>query len=242
MGWFESLFGNLLKRQPDWDGAERRQSFRVRCDFEIEVQGPGCSYLAQCRDAGPQGLRMRVRGPFVKKVLKRGQPIRLRFIQPLFEAELDTVGGAIRWVKREGEQMFSMAVTFEDSLENLKRSWVKPILQKVFKAGSRRNQRQYMRARCQLPGRAVVQGQRVDIKVTDISTAGARISTVQPVEVGTMLEVEFEKLVLRAMVRRCQPDYGVYRLGLAFSPNAEARKKLLTLIKRLVEMSHLVEP
>jgi len=30
-------------------------------------------------------------------------------------------------------------------------------------------------------------------------------------------------------------------LGLAFSPQADARKKLLTLIKRLLEMSHLID-
>lgn len=240
MGWFESLFGSLFKKDPDWDGAERRQSFRVRCDFEVEIQAPGVSYLAVCMDAGPQGLKMRVRGPFVKKVLKRGHPIRLRYVQPLYEAELDTVSAAVRWVRREGEQMFTLAVGFEDSIENLKRSWVKPILQKVFKAGSRRNQRQYMRARCQIAGRAVVEGKRVDIKVTDVSTSGARISALQPMEIGHTFEIEFENVVQRAIVRRCQPDYGVYRIGVAFSPDPKARAQILKLVKRLVEMSKIM--
>ena len=241
MGWFESLFGSLLKKSPDWDGGERRQAFRVRCDFEIEIQGPGCSYLAACKDAGPHGLRLRVRGPWVKKVLKRGQPVALRFVQPLYEAELDTVGGAIRWVRREGEQMFTLAVGFHDSIDNLRRSWVKPILQKAFKADSRRNQRQYMRARCQLAGKATIEGQKVDIKVTDVSTSGARLSALQPLNVGTVFEVEFEKVVQRAIVRRCQPDYGVYRIGVSFSPDPAARAKLLTLVKRLVEMSKIMD-
>jgi hypothetical protein len=240
MGWFESLFASLLKKNPAWDGAERRQSFRVRCDFEVEIQAPGCSYLASCLDAGPQGLRMRVRGPFVKKVLRRAQPIRLRYVEPLYEAELDTVSAAIRWVRREGEQLFTMAVGFDDTIDNLKRSWVKPILQKVFKSGSRKNQRQYMRARCQLAGTAVIQGQRVDIKVTDVSTSGARLSALQPVDIGSVVEVEFEKVVQRAIVRRCQADYGVYRIGVSFSPDPTARAKVLTLVKRLVEMSKLM--
>ncbi len=242
MGWFQSLFGNLLKRIPEWGGEERRQSFRVRCDFEIEVQAPGCSYLARCLDAGPQGLKLRIRGPFIKKILRRGQPIRLRYVEPIYEAELDIVGGAICWVRREGQQLFTMAVSFEDSLNNLKKSWVKPILQKVFKAGSRRNQRRHMRAKCQLPGKAVINGQRQDIKVTDVSTSGARISSLQPQEVGAAIEVEFENLVLRALVRRCAADYGVYRLGLAFSPDTETRQKLVRLIKRLVEVGRMVDP
>ena len=242
MGWFQSLFGRLLKRIPEWGGEERRQSFRVRCDFEIEVQAPGCSYLARCLDAGPQGLKLRIRGPFVKKVLRRGQPIRLRYVEPLYEAELDTVGGTICWVRREGQQLFTMAVGFEDTMDNLKRSWVKPVLQKVFKAGSRRNQRRHMRAKCQLPGKILVEGKRQEIKVTDLSSSGARVSSLQPLEVGSAAEVEFESLVLRAIVRRCAPDYGVYRLGLAFSPNEENKKKLVRLVKRLVEVGRLVEP
>lgn len=242
MGWFQSLFGNLLKRLPDWAGEERRQAFRVRCDFEIEVQAPGCSYLARCVDAGPQGLKLKVRGPFVKKVLRRGQPVRLRYVEPIYEAELDTVGGTICWVRREGEQIFTMAVGFEDTLDNMKRSWVKPILQKVFKAGSRRNQRRHMRAKCQLPGKVLIGGKKQDVKVTDLSTSGARVSSLHPLEVGAATEIEFEKLVLRALVRRCAPDYGVYRLGLAFAPDPETKKKLLRLVKRLVEVGRIVEP
>ena len=134
MGWFESLFGNLFNKNPSWDGAERRQAFRVRCDFEVEVQAPDCSYLAVCLDAGPQGLKLHIRGPWVKKVLKRAQPIRLRYVQPLYEAELDTVGATIRWVRRQGTQMFTLAVGFEDTIDNLKRSWVKPILQAILHA------------------------------------------------------------------------------------------------------------
>lgn len=241
MGWFQSLFGYLLKRNPDWGGEERRQAFRVRCDFEIEVQAPGCSYFAQCIDAGPQGLKLRIRGPWVKKVLRRGQPIRLRYVEPIFGAELDTVGGSICWVRREGEQLFSMAVSFEDTLENMKKSWVKPILQKVFKAGSRRNQRRYMRAKCQLPGRALIGGKKQEVKFTDLSTSGARLSALQPLEVGSATEVEFEQLSLRAIVRRCAADYGVYRIGVAFHPDAETKKKLVRLVKKLVEVGRLMD-
>ncbi|MBS2039905.1 PilZ domain-containing protein [bacterium] len=242
MGWFQSLFGRLLKRIPEWGGEERRQSFRVRCDFEIEVQAPGCSYLARCVDAGPQGLKLKVRGPFVKKILRRSQPIRLRYIEPLYEAELDAVGGTICWVRREGQQLFTLAVSFEDTLDNLKKSWVKPILQKVFKAGSRRNQRRHMRAKCKVAGTAVINGKRQEIKLTDLSTSGARVSSLQPVEVGAAVEVEFENLCLRGIVRRCAPDYGVYRLGLSFSPNDETRQKLVRLVKRLVEVGRIVDP
>ena len=192
MGWFEALFGAFVRRGKDWDGSERRVSLRTRCDFEVEIQAPGCRYLARVLDAGPQGLRMRVRGPWVPKVLRRSQPIRLCYVQPIYEAELDTVGAQIQWVKREGEQMFSLAVAFDDTLDNLKRSWVKPVLMKAFKMASKKNQRKTMRARCQLVGTMIYEGKKQDIKVTDLSTSGARVSSLQPMGVGGVLEVAFE--------------------------------------------------
>ncbi|MBT9583532.1 hypothetical protein IV102_09280 [bacterium] len=79
-----------------------------------------------------------------------------------------------RWVRQDGEQIFTMAVGFADAIESLKRLWAKPFVQKVFKAGSRKNQPQHMRACCQLTGKAVIDGQRVDIKATDVSAPGAR--------------------------------------------------------------------
>lgn len=240
MGWFESLFGKFLPSN-SWDGAERRQSFRVRCDFEIEMRAPNCSYLARVVDAGPQGLRLKVRGPWVARVLKRSQKVELRYVQPLFEADLDTVGASIRWVRREGENMFSLAVGFSDTLENLRKSWVKPVLQKYFKSDSRKNQRKWMRARCNLPGRLQLQGQAQDVKVVDLSSTGARLSSIQACELGSLVELEFQGISVRAMVKRCQPDYGVYRLGLAFAPEKEARKKILTLLQKLVAVGRILD-
>ena len=216
MGWFEELFGRILNRLPDWDGAERRQSFRVRCDFEIEMQAPGCSYLTRVLDAGPQGLRMRVRGPWVARVLKRGQIVNLRYVQPLYEAELDTVGASIRWVRREGEQMFSLAVSFADSVENLRKSWVKPTLKKYFRMESRRNLRQWLRARCNLVGKILVESRSSEVKIIDLSSSGARLSALEALPIGSALELQLQGLQLRCHVRRCQADYGVFRIGVAF--------------------------
>lgn len=241
MGWFQQLFGPLFQRLDNWDGSERRKGFRARCDFDLEVQAPEVRYLAHVMDAGPQGLKMRVRGPFVRKVLKSGQPIRLRYVQPLYEAELDTVDASIRWVKREGEQLFTLAIQFEDSIDNLKKSWVKPVLQRVFKTQSRRNQRKWMRARCNLSATALVGGKVVDVKVNDLSTSGARIASLQPFHVGEATELHLEGMVLRAMVRRCQPEYGVHRVGLAFAPDPVYQGQLLTLVKKLVQVGKLLD-
>jgi hypothetical protein len=240
MGWLEEIFGKWIRRLPDWDGAERRQSFRVRCDFEIEIQAPGRSYLAKVVDAGPQGLRLRVRGPWVPKVLKRSQLLNLRYVQPLYEADLDSVGASIRWVRREGKQLFSMAVSFADSVDNLRRSWVKPVLRRYFKTESRRNLRQWLRARCNLVGKVSHQGRQAEVKVTDISSSGARLSSLEPIAIGEILELYVEGMVLRCSVRRCQADYGVFRVGVHFAPDKVTRKKVISLVRKLVEVDRIV--
>jgi hypothetical protein len=241
MGWFEALFGSLIRKGDDWDGAERRNAFRARCNFDLEVQAPGVRYLAHVQDAGPQGLKMRVRGPYVSKVLKKGSPIRLRYVEPIYEAELDTVDASIRWVRREGEQLFTMAVAFEDSIENLKKSWVKPTLQKAFKTSSRRNQRKWMRAKCNLAATALHGDKVIDVKVNDLSTSGARIASLQPFAVGEATELHLEGMILRGIVRRVQAEFGVHRIGIAFAPDPVYRQQLLALVKKLVQVGKLLD-
>lgn len=233
MGWLESLFQKWLRRRPEWQGQERREGLRVRCDFELEIQAPGARYMAQVVEAGPQGLRMRVRGPWNPKAIRPRQEVGLKFVEALYGCEVDTIGASIRWVRREGPHMFSLAIRFLEDVEVLKRSWVKPMLQRAFKKESRRNQREWMRARCQLPARLHHQGVQ-DVKIHDLSTTGCRLACLQPIAVGSDLEVEFQNLKLRAVVRRCQPDYGVYRLGLVFAPNAQAKARLLELVKQML--------
>lgn len=144
MGWLESLFQRWVRRQAIWEGQERRQGLRVRCEFQVELQAPGARYLAQVVEASPQGLRLRVRGPWNPKVVRLNQEVGLRFVEAMYGCEVDTVGASVRWVRREGPQMFSLAIHFLESVEILKRSWVKPMLQKAFKKESRRNQRAWM--------------------------------------------------------------------------------------------------
>lgn len=240
MDWFSALFGGMLKGKV-WDGSERRLSFRVKCDFELELQLPGNRYLAQVVDAGPQGLKMRVRGPYIAKILKSGALLQLRYVEPVYGAELDTVGGEIRWVKREGEQLFTLAVALKDSLENLKRSWVKPVLQKVFKTVSRKNLRDTMRAKCNLPARLTIEKRTLDIKVNDLSTTGARVACLVGLTIGDIAELEVEGLRLRCKVRRCEPEYGVFRVGLAFSSDEKLKPKILTLVKKLVQVNKMVD-
>lgn len=241
MKWYQALFGRFFKASPDWDGSERRESFRARCDFELEIQGPGCRYFGRVVDAGPHGLRIRVRGPWIKRVLRRGQEVALVYVQPLFEAELDSVGGKICWVRRQGEQMFTMAVAFHDTLENLKRSWVRPVLARSFKMQSRRNLRKTLRARCNLPGCLFVDGHSEDVKVTDVSATGARVSSLRPLAAGSAVELTFENLHCRGLVRRCTQDYGVYRLGLAFQELPGQRQSLVKLVRRLTAMDKLLD-
>ena len=54
-------------------------------------------------------------------------------------------------------------------------------------------------------------------------------------------EIHLENLVLRAIVRRSQPEFGVFRVGVAFAPDPTSRAQLLTLVKKLVQVGKLLD-
>ena len=47
-------------------------------------------------------------------------------------AQLDTVKCRVRWAKKEGEGVFVVGLMFDETPENLVRSWLKPVLTKLF--------------------------------------------------------------------------------------------------------------
>lgn len=232
----DKLLAMLGQGPEQWDGSERRQGFRARCDFEVEISAPNLSYMGKALDLGPQGMRFRVRGPYNPRVMRKGLEVNLKYLTPLFGAERDTVKAVVRWVKKEGDAQFQVAVFFTDEVENLKKSWLKVVLQKGLGMKAIRSRRQHLRVRCAFMGQVRYENKALEIKVINLSASGAELESLKPIPVPTHLMLYFQNLSMKATVRRCELEYGVYKVGVIFLEDKKTRKQALETVKKLVEL------
>ena len=233
----------LLGGSPEWDGSDRRSTLRAKCDFELELAFPTARYLATALDAGPKGVRMRVRGPWNGRLLRVGQIVHLKYLATIFEAEIDTVQCKVSWAKKENNTLFYIAVSFDETLDNLKRSWVRPVLMKGLKKQVKQ-QRKQLRVRASVPAFLRVQDQEIEGKMRDLSMGGAQVESFKPIPLGTHVSLKFgpikphPEMVLKGMVRRCELYLGTYQIGIAFLILEGQRKQLLKFIKEVVDLQN----
>ena len=231
----------LFSGAEDWDGSDRRLGLRARCDIELEVACPGLRYLGRALDVGPRGVRIRIRGPWNPRVVKKGQAAQLKYLTPLFDAELDTVQSKIMWVKKEVENVFQIGVQFDDTVENLRRSWIKPILLKSLKARVQQKRKQ-LRVRSNIPCRLQLEGKEYDANLRDLSVGGGLLECFQGFKEGTQFDVMLRPgkphadVPLKAIVRRGKLNLGTYQMGVAFIGDERLKKVLLKLLKAMVEI------
>ena len=230
----------LIGLNPSWDGRDRRASLRVKCDFDLGILGEGLKYQGRALDASPKGVRVRIRSPWSTRTAKRGMPVKLKFQKPLPEGELDTVTGRITWVKRLSDDLFLLAIGFEDSIDNLRHSWVKPVLLRGLSAGVRQ-QRGYVRVGCNLPVEFLLGGKNFEGRLTDLSVLGARLEAVKAFAQGSRLDLKLPPneggpgLSVRAVVRRAELQQNVIFYGLTFQLDETTRKPLLQFVSSLLD-------
>lgn len=235
-----SLLGK--KDRALWDGSDQRKTMRTKCDFELEVGCPNLRYMARALDASPRGIRVRIRGPYKPSIVKKGQSAHLKWLTPMYEAEVDTVQAKIAWTKREGENLFLVGLVFDDTLENLQKSWVKPVLLKGLKKKVAQH-RKSLRVRCNLPARFSVNGEPLDGCVHDLSLEGARLESFQSVAEGTPLVLEcgpvgnLAALKVNGTIKRSLRPYGTFTYGVKLHPDANDKKILLGYIKHFHELN-----
>lgn len=223
-----------------WDGSDRRLGIRAKCNFDLGVSGDGFSLMGQAVNVGPRGIRLRIRGPWNSRKLRKGQLVQVKYLTPLFDAELDTVKAKIEWAKKEGVDLFSLALTFDDNVETLRRSWVKPILVKTLKSRAQQK-RKLLRARANLPASFTVDGKSYDGKVRDLSVGGAKLECFTGFREGTHIALILippkpaASMALKGLVRRCALVLGTYEMGLAFLLEERDKKPLFRLVKELID-------
>lgn len=235
----KAFIDRIFSGSAEWDCSDRRMGYRAPCDIEVEVAFPGLRYLGRVQDIGPQGARVRIRGPWNTKVLKKDQAVHLKYLTPLFDAELDTVQCKIAWVKREVSDMFSIGCTFDDAVENLRRAWIKPILLKTFKISGQQKRKQ-LRVKTNLKSVLKMEGKLSEISLRDLSTGGAKFESLLDYPEGSPLRLllkpghSFGDLEVSGVVKRCSKGRSFFQIGVAFTLEPSLKSKLARLIKALV--------
>ncbi len=242
----ERLLALFSKPTDSWEGSERRRGFRVRLPLELEVSGPNCAYLGKGLDLSAQGLRLRIRGPYRPELLKRGDFLSLKAVQPMFGVEQHTVQTQVCWTKLEASNQFVLALAFHDTVENLRKSWVKQLLARSLSQGPIRSQRVYLRVRCSKPtevlmlevpdGKLMPNPARFEAKITDLSVFGCKVQTIVPLAQGSVLEIKVDQQRVKASIVRCQKKPGGFEVGLKFLADSEVSKKMLRSIKALLAL------
>ena len=237
-----NFLNKLFSEVPEWDGSERRRSLRTKCEFQLEVNLGQQQCPAQTLDVGASGVKLRLGQPW-SALLKRDQEATLRYPDPPFECEHQTVAGKIRWVKTEG-RTFVVAVGFDENIETLRHSWVKNVLLENFLNGAH-PKRKHHRVHSQHPAIIQLLGESTELRVSllDLSTRGAKLELAEPLEVGTELLVRLAPLgsepalTLKSVVRRCHPARAreaLHEIGISFAPERGKKTAMLKLFRAAV--------
>lgn len=226
MDWLLKLLG-----KDTWDGSDRRQSLRVRCNFEVQVTGSQCSFLARTLDMGPTGLRVECRGAFPSS-LKKGVALQIKHLNCPMDCERETIKARVAWATPKNPSLFQCAALFEDEVENLKKSWVRSLLVRAIKQPPKQK-RKYLRVRCDWTVAAQINGTATQIQLRDLSMQGARLEVPSEISERDRLVLNIKGLILPGQIRRVSKTGGTYMVGVNFQTNPGQSKKLLQIIKSL---------
>lgn len=241
-GFKEFILGLLGKDRALWDGSDNRKTMRTKVDFEVEVGCPNQRYMGRAIDASPRGLRVRIRGPYRPSIIKKGLATQLKWLTPMYEAEVDTIQSKVAWVKKEGENLFLLGLVFDDTLENLQKSWVKPVLLKGLRKKVAQH-RKSLRVRCNLAAKFSVNGQAMEGCLHDLSIEGARLESFQAVAEGSPIVLEagpvgqLAPLKLNGTVKRSLRPYGTFTYGVKLHADEAEKKLLLAYIKHFHQVN-----
>ncbi len=199
-----------------WDGSDQRMGYRAKCDIEVEVASPGLRFLGRVLDIGPQGARVRIRGPWNARAFKKDTVITLKYLTPLFDAELDTVQCKIAWAKREVADVFSIGCRFDDSVENLRRAWIKPVLLRSIPIGGQQKRKQ-LRVKTSLKAVVKMEQKFSEVSLRDLSTGGAKFESLLDYPLGQPLRLLIKPgnlstdLEVPGTVKRCVKTGGIFQ-------------------------------
>lgn len=172
--------------------AERRKKLRVRTyirlEFTSEESGRSSGIVT---DLSLDGLRLRCQTP-----LHQGQLLEVFFPDGKDPETTGSVRCKAVWLQtlsQVGRTSYEAGLSFEDTRENMKRSWVKYVLEQLgFDESKTFQKRRYLRAHGQIPARVFTQyeGEPIAGEVLNLGVGGALLALESPLEKDQTLHCE----------------------------------------------------
>jgi hypothetical protein len=176
---------------PQLSLAERRKKLRVRTYIRMEYvteEGRGSAIVT---DLSIDGMRMRC-----QKALKDGEQIEVFFPDGSDSENTGSVRCRAVWLQtleQVGRTSYEAGLSFDDSRDKMKRSWVKYVLEQLgFDDSKTFQKRKYMRAKGLIPARifTVHEGEAITGEVVNLGVGGALLALDAPLEKETQIHCE----------------------------------------------------
>jgi len=176
---------------PQLSLAERRKKLRIRTYIRLEIRVSDTSASAIVTDLSLDGLRIRCNykleeGDLVEVVLS-DQKERDKYGAVCCRAVWVTSFGS------PGRESFEAGLSFQDSRENMQRSWVKYVLEQVgFDERKTFQKRKYLRTSGRVPARVFTANSEdtVSGEILNLGVGGALLATKTPILNATQIHCE----------------------------------------------------
>lgn len=182
---------------PQLSLAERRKKLRVRTYIRLEYATEEGRNQAIVTDLSLDGMRMRCQKP-----LKNGEKVEVFFPDSSEKVSTGSVRCKAVWLqdleqgpagRGFGRTAYEAGLSFEDSRDNMQRSWVKYVLEQLgFDENKTFQKRRYLRAQGQIPARVftVHNGEALAGEVVNLGVGGALLALDSPLTKDQQIHCE----------------------------------------------------
>ena len=176
---------------PQLSLAERRKKLRVRTYIRLEfvsTQGRGSAIVT---DLSLDGLRMRCPTP-----LQDGEQVEVFFPDSSDNQSTGSVRCKTVWLQQleqVGRATYEAGLAFEDSRDNMQRSWVKYVLEQLgFDESKTFQRRKFLRVKGQIPARVFTsqEDEAVSGEVVNLGVGGALLALDEPLGKDRVIDCE----------------------------------------------------
>lgn len=176
---------------PQLSLAERRKKLRVRTYIRLEFATEEGRASAIVTDLSLDGLRMRCQKP-----LKEGDQVEVFFPDSSDKENTGSVRCKAVWLQtlnQVGRASYEAGLSFEDSRDNMQRSWVRYVLEQLgFDENKTFQKRKFLRVKGQIPARVFTsyEGEPVVGEVVNLGVGGALLALDAPLDKDHQIHCE----------------------------------------------------
>ena len=194
--------------------AERRNTMRVDCCYQVECTRPEGSFKASVINMGLGGMR-----------LLSAQELQAEECFSVQQADMGSLSVRVVWCRpRSTGDNFETGVVYRDGLEQLENSWVKGALRRLgFETRSLYERRRTLRARISVQADLTLAGKVYGCTMLDLGLGGALVETPKPIlgvqegaKVNLAVQLEGAEPLSARIVYSRQLEGGSEQHGLCF--------------------------